>query len=423
MSPLPFEIFLALRYLRPKRTYVSIITLISIVGVMLGVAVLIIVISVMSGFDKQLRESILGFNAHLKVMPANGLLRDYRQWTQMIAKSPHVKGVAPIIQGPALVRVSTLDGSARDMATWVRGIDSRLETNVSVLPRRIVEGEFVLAGNSILLGTELASSLDVRLGDLVDIYSVRHLQTMENSRRAGEEEFILPTDYEVRGIFDVGYFEYNATVVVTSLANAQEIYDLGDSVQFLQVMLDNPYSANEVREELRGLLGPEARIRTWFEESSFILNALLVEKNVMFYILFFIMIVAAFGLASALITFVVQKTREIGLLKALGATPAQLTVLFLTQSVIVGVLGVLSGFGLGMLALAYRNEFLHFMNRMTGFELFPASIYSFSELPAVISPGDIAVICGGSLVICMLAGVLPAWNAGRLKPVEALRHE
>lgn len=423
MSPLPFEIFLALRYLRPKRTYVSIITLISIIGVMLGVAVLIIVISVMSGFDKQLRESILGFNAHLKVTPSSGLLRDYRLWTQIIAKSPHVKGVAPIIQGPALVRVSSLDGSTRDMATWVRGIDALLETNVSVLPRRIVEGRFNLSGNSILLGTELAASLDVQLGDLVDIYSIRHLQTMEKSRQSGEEEFILPTDFEVRGIFDVGYFEYNATVVVTSLANAQEIYDLGDSAQFLQVMLNDPYQANQVRDELRALLGPAAQIRTWFEESSFILNALLVEKNVMFYILFFIMIVAAFGLASALITFVVQKTREIGLLKALGATPAQLTAIFLAQSIIVGVLGVLSGLGLGMLALAYRNEFLHFMNRMTGFELFPKEIYFFTELPAVISPSDIAIICGGSLVICMLAGVLPAWNAGRLKPVEALRHE
>jgi lipoprotein-releasing system permease protein len=153
------------------------------------------------------------------------------------------------------------------------------------------------------------------------------------------------------------------------------------------------------------------------------LNALLVEKNVMFYLLFFIMIVAAFGITSALITFVVQKTREIGMLKALGATGGQVMVLFLSQSVLVGVLGVIAGFGLGMLALAYRNEFLHFMNRLTGFELFPASIYNFTELPALIVPRDIAIICGGSLIICLLAGLLPAWNAGRLKPVEALRHE
>jgi lipoprotein-releasing system permease protein len=143
----------------------------------------------------------------------------------------------------------------------------------------------------------------------------------------------------------------------------------------------------------------------------------------MFYLLFFIMIVAAFGIMNSLITFVVQKTREIGVLKALGATRGQVVWLFLSQSLIVGVVGVTAGFGLGMLALHYRNPFLHFMNRMTGLELFPASIYSFTELPALIIPSDILLICSSALVICLLAGAVPAWNAGRLNPVEALRHE
>jgi lipoprotein-releasing system permease protein len=159
------------------------------------------------------------------------------------------------------------------------------------------------------------------------------------------------------------------------------------------------------------------------EENSAILEALVVEKNVMFYLLFFITIVAAFGITSALITFVVQKTREIGTLKALGATSGQVMWLFLSQSLAVGVVGVICGFGLGMLAVLYRNQFLHLMRRLTGFELFPSRIYQFTELPGLIVPGDIAIICGGSLIICLLAGVLPAWNAGRLRPVEALRHE
>ena len=153
------------------------------------------------------------------------------------------------------------------------------------------------------------------------------------------------------------------------------------------------------------------------------LDALLVEKNVMLYLLFFIIIVAAFGITSALITFVVQKTREIGVLKALGASSAQIMWIFLSQSLAVGITGVLAGFGLGMLAVTYRNDFLFFLRKVTGFELFPARIYSFSELPALIDFGDIALICGGSLIICLLAGLFPAWNAGRLKPVEALRHE
>jgi len=148
-----------------------------------------------------------------------------------------------------------------------------------------------------------------------------------------------------------------------------------------------------------------------------------VEKNVMFYLLFFIMIVAALCILSALITFVVQKTQEIGMLKAIGATDMQVSLLFLSQSAMVGAVGCVAGYGIGMLAIAYRNEFLHFMNRATGFELFPASIYGFAELPALIIPGDIMLICGSAFVICTLGGAIPAWLAGRLKPVDALRYE
>jgi lipoprotein-releasing system permease protein len=148
-----------------------------------------------------------------------------------------------------------------------------------------------------------------------------------------------------------------------------------------------------------------------------------VEKNVMFYLLFFIMIVAALCILSALITFVVQKTREIGMLKALGARDLQVGLVFLSQGALVGALGDLAGFGLGMLALTYRNQFLHFMNKLTGFQLFPADIYGFTELPALIVPRDVILICGSAWIVCILGGLIPAWRAGRLKPVEALRYE
>src|SRR5688572_17014411 len=153
------------------------------------------------------------------------------------------------------------------------------------------------------------------------------------------------------------------------------------------------------------------------------LDALLVEKNLMFFLLFFIMIVAAFGIMNSLITFVVQKTREIGVLKALGASRRQVVWIFLTQSLVVGILGVTAGLGLGILAVHYRNEFLGLMRRATSLELFPSKIYAFSELPAYLDSGDIATICGSALLICLLAGLVPALIAGRLKPVEALRHE
>jgi lipoprotein-releasing system permease protein len=154
-----------------------------------------------------------------------------------------------------------------------------------------------------------------------------------------------------------------------------------------------------------------------------ILSALIVEKNVMFYLLFFIVLVASLCILSAQITFVIQKTREIGMLKALGATQFQISSIFLGQSAIIGVMGVAAGYGLGMLAVIYRNEFLHFMRDATGWELFPKSVYGFGELPALITPGDVAVICISSFVICVLGGLLPAIRAGRLKPVEALRYE
>ena len=543
MRSLPFELLLALRYLRPKRTHVSIITMICIVGVMLGVAVLIVVMSVMSGFDVQLRDRILGFNAHLKVSHPGVTMRDYPELMKRISTNEGIKGVAPFIMAPVLVETQPQDGTGSQvLAPWVRGIEASLENKVSILPQRIEQGRFDVSDKGVLIGTEFAAILHLQVGDTLVVHSPRDLNTMREAFKKKQEELIIPDEFVVRGIFDVGHYEYNASIMICALEDAQDLYDIPGQVHGLLVMLDDPDQADRRREQLLDALGnwglsvsdfrslpafatrlkakadavsayvysalsPETRqalgnsggagplsgaveirllrelnqlvagrslydaqrfagitlraetqrlrtqgpagaslahvnrllledafpleisrnpryvIRTWAEENSSILTALQVEKNVMFYILFFIMVVAAFGIASALITFVVQKTREIGMLKALGATSAQVMWLFLSQSAIVGVLGVMSGLGLGMLAVTYRNEFLNFMNRLTGLELFPRSIYIFEQLPALIVRRDIALICGGSLIICILAGLIPAWSAGRLKPVEALRHE
>ena len=429
MSGLPFELLLALRYLRPKRTFVSVITLISVLGVTLGVAVLIIVISVMSGFDAQLRDKILGFNTHIKILPRDQTMTNYAAIAREVASNRNVKAVAPFVQGPVLLETKPASGQSRVGAPFIRGIDPRIETNMSVLPSSIVEGKFDLSDQGqatdrgLLVGTEFARNMGLEVGDLVMIGSPSMLTAWrESAKKENAPAPVLP-EYEVRGIFDVGYYEYNLAVVVTSLRDAQDLYDLHGSVHGLMVMLHDPYQAPTVEEELARTLGPGYQLRSWMQENSNLLNALMVEKNVMFYLLFFIMIVAALCILSALITFVVQKTREIGMLKALGATDLQVSLIFLSQGALVGAIGDLAGYGLGMLALAYRNEFLHFMNRMTGFELFPASIYGFTELPALIFPRDILLVCGSAWVICILGGVIPAWRAGRLKPVEALRYE
>jgi lipoprotein-releasing system permease protein len=416
---------IALRYLRPKRTFVSIITAICVVGVMLGVAVLIIVLSVMSGFDHDLKEKIFGFKAHLTVSTTSQRLKNWRKVAEIISETPHVRGVAPYVMNQAFIGADLPSGEQQFAAQMVRGIDPKLEGSISVLPKSVKEGEgkFDLRGNRILLGSVFAHEMGLRPGDRVSIYSPRDLKKMKNARDKDEEDAVVAGEYLVSGIFDVGYFEFNAGFAITSLATAQDLYDLDDDVNGLKVMLDDPALAEVVRAQLGMKLGNGAVITTWMDESSAFLDALAVEKGVMFYLLFFIMIVAAFGITSAQITFVVQKTREIGMLKALGATGRQIMTVFLLQSFVVGVIGVICGYGLGMLAIAYRNEFLGLMRRTLGFELFPQSIYQFKELPAIISPRDVIVICTGSLVICVLAGLFPAWNAGRLKPVEALRHE
>ena len=429
MSKLPFELLLALRYLRPKRTFVSIITLITILGVALGVAVLIIVISVMSGFDHDLREMIIGFEPHMEIdaLNKNGrkkAMESYGDVMRIVASNKNVLGVAPDVSGQVLLETQPTNGEqSQVVAPVVRGIDPNNENSTGILLKHIVAGEFDLSGRGLVVGDVFARNLDLSVGDRVSIYSPGELKKMKDHQGKADAEAVLPDDYEVRGVFDAGYYAYNAGGIVTSLENAQDLYELNDSVLDLTVKLNDPYQTRKVKHELENALGQNYEITTWEERNSTFLDALIVEKNVMFYLLFFIVLVAALCILSAQITFVVQKTREIGMLKALGATRLQISGIFLFQSAIIGVIGVASGFGLGMLAVGYRNEFLHFMRHATGWELFPASIYGFGELPAVITPRDIAVICGCSFIICILGGVLPAWRAGHLKPMEALRYE
>jgi lipoprotein-releasing system permease protein len=424
MSKLPFELLLALRYLRPKRTFVSIITLISIVGVALGVAVLIIVISVMSGYDHDLREKILGFNAHIIVTRADGLMNDYAAAERIISSNINVRGVSPFVITPALVE--TQGGTNRPAlqdAPTLRGIDPQSEGKISELPRDIVAGEFDLSGHGVLIGADFAENLGLTVGDRLSIYSTREVKKMKTAIEHKEDLAILPDDYEVRGIFRTGYYEYDARFIVTSLENAQDLCDLDDSVHGLFVTLNDPDQAARVKEQLQQTLGQNFSVTTWMEQNSVILNAVLIEKNLMFYIMFFIVIVAAFGITCTLITFVVMKTREIGLMKAVGASNNQVMSVFVIQSLVISIFGIVAGVALGLFAVHIRNDFLHFMNHLTGRNLFAASLYGFGDLPAMIIPGDIAIICGGSLLICMTAAILPARHASKMNTVEALRHE
>jgi lipoprotein-releasing system permease protein len=427
MSKLPFELLLALRYLRPRRTFVSIITVISIIGVALGVAVLIIVISVMSGFGHDLREKILGFSAPITIQQDNKPLDNYEDVMRLVSSNKNVTGVAPFVLGPVLVETQPTNGASALFTTpFIRGVDINAEGSVSALPQSVLPGgSFDLSGQSIIVGSVFAEQNGLDIGDHVSIYSPSELKKMADEVQHGRTnvEAILPDDYTVTGIFDVGYYDYDADFIAASLENVQDLYELEDSVHGLSVKIRDPLQAAEVKSELESVLGPNYEITTWEEQNRALLGAIAVEKSLMYYIMFFIVIVASFGITCTLITFVVMKTREIGLMKAVGATNYQVMLVFVLQSVVVSIFGVAAGLSLGLFALYIRNGFLHFMDRLTGFELFPASIYGFNELPAIIAPMDLVIICGGSFVICLLAAILPAHHASRMNTVEALRYE
>jgi lipoprotein-releasing system permease protein len=426
MSKLPFELLLALRYLRPRRTFVSIITVISIIGVALGVAVLIIVISVMTGFGHDVREKILGFNAPLQIVAVDKPMDHYEDVMRLVSSNKNVTGVAPFVWGQVMIETQPTNGGGTQFgAPYLRGVDLDTESSVSTLRQSVLPGgSFDLSGQSIVVGSEFAKQYNVDVGDHVSIYSPDELKKMADEVQHGKTnaEAILPDEYTVTGIFDVGWYDYDLAVA-TSLENAQDLYNLGDSVHALSVKLHDPYQADEVRQELEKVLGPGYEIITWEEKNRDFLGAVKVEKSLMYYIMFFIVIVASFGITCTLITFVVMKTREIGLMKAVGATNYQVMLVFVLQSVVVSILGVACGLSLGLLALYFRNDFLHLINNLTGWELFPASIYGFGELPAIIDPMDLTIICVGSLIICMLAAILPARHASKMNTVEALRHE
>ena len=421
---LPFELSLALRYLRPKRTFVSVITLISIIGVTLGVAVLIIVMSVMSGFDLLLRERLLNFNYHIKVFAESRVMNDYSEVRDKLLENEAVQGVAPFVIGPVLIETQPNEGLPQIDTPFIRGVDIALEQTVSSLvsSNNVVQGEMDLSGG-LLVGSEIRSRLNVKVGDYLAVHSARSFHRIRESQEAGGEIVLLPDDYEVRGVIHVDFYEYNSKFMLTSLENAQDLYDLGDAVHGLGVRLKDASLAETTRQQLLKVLPTGLVVRTWEDENSYLLEALVVERNVMFYLLFFVMIVAAFGITSSQITFVVQRTPEIGTLKALGANGGQIMRIFLFQSLLVAILGLLFGFGFGLLALEFRNEFLILMRDITGLEIFPASIYGFQALPAEIVISDLVKIGVGSFFICILAGLLPAWNASRLRPVEAFRHE
>jgi lipoprotein-releasing system permease protein len=428
---LPFSLFLALRYLKPKRTFLSIITLISVTGVMLGVTVLILVIAVMTGFDRELRQKVIDFDAHILVT-SEDVFRDWRVLKTKIDKTPGVVATAPYVQGPVIVEYHN-----RRLAPVIRGVDPGQEEKVIPLQKFIKYGKLDLEGESTVLGIELARKLGVTVGDKVTIYSPGNLgqvldsiKKLENAK--GEEEkkaidelrdVILPKELTVTGIFETGHYLHDSEFLLVPVYVGQELYGLGDSLHGITVKTDNPYGAERVKQEIQQFLEPPAYAQTWIDMNRQYFEAVRLERTVMFFLLFFIVIVAAFGIMSTLITVTVQKRHEIGIVKALGANIAQIIWVFLGQGTIVGLFGTVTGLGLGMMLIRYRNEFSRWLASTLHIEIFPREVYQFSSIPAEVIPHDVAIICISAFLICSFAALIPAYFAARLDPVKALRYE
>ena len=429
-TSLPAPLFLAARYLKPKRTFLAVITLISVLGVTLGITVLILVMSVMTGFERELQRKVIGFDAHLLVTN-NGLMSG---WKDLVVKAEKTRGVvaaAPFVQGPVIVEFNH-----QRLAPKIRGIEPHLEQKVSDLSKFIIAGTLDLTGDKAVLGSELARTLGINVGDTITLYSpgnlgevLEQIDKLKGSSvtKKGDIEslrqLVLPTELTVSGIFESGRYLYDSEFLLVPLHIGQELYGLGGAVHGLSVRTVDPNRAAEIKEELRPNLPEEISCVTWMDLNRQLFDAIAMERHVMFFLLMFIILVAAFGIMNTLITVTVQKTREIGVLKALGARTWQIVSVFLAQGMVVGIIGVASGLLLGMTLIRWRNEVSAWLSSALGVEIFPRSVYQFNEIPAEIVPSDVAMICICAFVICSLAALIPAWIASRLDPVRALRCE
>ncbi|HEY5513787.1 MAG TPA: lipoprotein-releasing ABC transporter permease subunit [Geomonas sp.] len=416
---MPFELFIGLRYLKAKRksTFISLITLISVAGVALGVMALIIVLAVMTGFEEDLKDKILGTNAHIVVLNATGAVQDY----QRVLKK--VQGIDGVVAATPFIYNQVMLSSGKNVSGVVlRGIDVASDAKVTNLHKSIVEGSLqALNANSgqtpgLVIGKELAKNLGLFLGDTVDVIS-----PMGNITPFG----MMPKmrHFHVSGIFNTGMFEYDSTLAYVSLSEAQNFLALGDVVTGIQLKVRDVYRTGELAQTINRELGPPFHARDWMQMNKNILFALKTEKSVMFIILTLIVLVAAFGIASTLFMVVMEKTRDIAILKSMGATSRSIMRIFVFEGVIIGVLGTAIGVLSGLLVALNLGPIVDLVQKVTGFELFSKDIYYLDHFPSQVIPSDVLLISITAVLISFAATLYPSWAASRLSPAEALRYE
>ena len=423
-----FEFFISLRYLRAKRKqiFVSIITFISVAGIFLGVAALIIVLAVMNGFETDLRNKILGINSHVVLMQYTGAMKDYQKVASEVEQVEGVVASTPFIFSQAMLRNEgrtsgvILRGMSVDTAFKVINLGKMHEGNIEYLSekqRSTMElGKDKSALPGIVIGKELAKNMGLLLFDPVNIISPMGISTPMG---------MVPKmkKFVVVGIFDSGFYEYDSTLAYVSLRDCQDFLNLGERVTGIEIKVNDIYKANIIAKSIEKKLGFPFWARNWMEMNKNLFSALKLEKRVMFIILSLIVLVAAFNIISTLIMIVMEKNKDIAILKSMGATSASIMRIFIYQGVTIGAIGTLMGC-IGGLAVALNLEKLSvYIENLFGFKILPGDVYYLSQLPSQVNYSDVVIIIIGTMLICFLSTIYPSRRASKLDPAEALRYD
>ena len=410
---MPFPLYLAFAFLRPRRSFASAIPVITVLGVMLGVAILMIVLAVMTGFGDVWREKILSFKPHLTIYARSpdGVIPDPEGLCRAIDEVPGVAGACPAIVFPAMVRT---DEGGDPVAVTVIGIDPERPSILANAASNLVAGVFDPSEDRALVGRDLARRLWTGPGGRLLCYSPLNLRS--------SDELYFPEELRIAGVYNMGMAQFDDGIVVCSLGMARDLMGMDEGARLIQAQVDVPELAHVQAQAIADRLGPFYRVSTWQDEDRVLFDALRTEKTMMFILLAFIAVVAAFCVTNTLIVITIQKTKEIGLMKALGFSTGQIRSAFVLGGLVQCVAGEALGFGLGWLVLHNLQRLVAWLADQ-GIEVFPKAVYGLAEIPWRIVPTDVAAVLCTVFAFCFAASFLPAWLAARLDPVRAINQE